>query len=277
MADKISIPATQSQHKDSNCEEKSHTIVIAEDNQGILDMLIELFTPIYNVIPAADGKSALEAVRKHLPSLVVSDVIMPEMSGTQLCKSIKNDPTLCHIPVVLLTARVEVEQNMVGLQQGADDYITKPFNSTLLLSRCNNLVNSRIILQEKYSNESGSTAWIATTNKLDNDFLEKVQTLVAENLDSEEFNLNELIKSMGMSRTVFFRKLKTVSGQTPSEFIQTIRIKKGAELLRNHPEMNIGEISDAIGFNTPKYFAKCFKDHYGKSPFEWRKDAIKHN
>ena len=276
ISDKISIPATQSQHRNSNCEEKkSHTIVIAEDNQGILDMLIDLFTPIYNVIPAADGKSALEAIRKHLPSLVLSDVIMPEMSGTQLCKSIKNDPTLCHIPVVLLTARVEVEQNMEGLQQGADDYITKPFNSTLLLSRCNNLVNSRLMLQEKYIKDAGTTAWVATTNKLDNDFLGKVQTLVSENLDNDGFDLNELIRTIGMSRTVFFRKLKAVSGQTPSEFIQTIRIKKGAELLRKHPEMNIGEISDAIGFNTPKYFAKCFKDHYGKSPFEWRKDAIK--
>ena len=240
-------------------------------------MLIELFSPIYNVIPATDGKSALDAVRKHIPSLVVSDVIMPEMSGTQLCKNIKNDPTLCHIPVVLLTARVEVEQNMEGLQQGADDYITKPFNSTLLLSRCNNLVNSRLMLQEKYSKESGSNAWIATTNKLDNDFFEKVQTLVIENLDNDEFDLNELIRTIGMSRTVFFRKLKAVSGQTPSEFIQTIRIKKGAELLQNHPEMNIGEISDAIGFNTPKYFAKCFKEHYGKSPFAWRKDAIKND
>lgn len=276
IADKFSIPASQTQHTDNKAS-KNHTIVIAEDNQGILDMLIELFSPIYNVIPATDGKSALDAVRKHLPSLVVSDVIMPEMSGTMLCKNIKNDPTLCHIPVVLLTARVEVEQNMEGLQQGADDYITKPFNSTLLLSRCNNLVNSRLMLQEKYSKESSPNAWIATTNKLDNDFFEKVQALVIENLDNDEFDLNELIRTIGMSRTVFFRKLKAVSGQTPSEFIQSIRIKKGAELLRNHPEMNIGEISDAIGFNTPKYFAKCFKEHYGKSPFAWRKDAIKTN
>ncbi len=276
IADKFSVPAGQTQHKDTNAA-KSHTVVIAEDNQGILDMLIELFSPIYNVIPATDGKSALDAVRKHIPSLVVSDVIMPEISGTYLCKSIKNDPTLCHIPVVLLTARVEVEQNMEGLQQGADDYITKPFNSTLLLSRCNNLVNSRIMLQEKYSKESGQSTWIAATNRLDNDFLEKVQTIVYKNLDNEGFDLNGLIKSIGMSRTVFFRKLKAVSGQTPTEFIQTIRIKKGAELLQKHPEMNIGEISDAIGFNTPKYFAKCFKEHYGKSPFAWRKDAIKNN
>ena len=200
---------------------------------------------------------------------------MPGMSGTHLCKSIKNDPTLCHIPVVLLTARVEVEQNMEGLQHGADDYITKPFNSTLLLSRCNNLVNSRIMLQKKYNNPSGLTTWVAATNKIDNDFLEKVHSLVCENLDNSKFDLNELIKTIGMSRTIFFRKLKDISGQTPSEYIQAIRIKKGAEMLQNHPEMNIGEISDAIGFNTPKYFAKCFKEHYGKSPSEWRKNARK--
>lgn len=275
FADKISVPAGDSflsDARDAQQPQKGHTIVVAEDNQGILEMLVELFAPFYNVVAANDGVSALEAVRKNLPSLVVSDVLMPRMNGTQLCKAIKNDPALCHIPVVLLTARVDVEQNMEGLQQGADDYITKPFNSTLLLSRCNNLVNSRIILQEKYSKNPGTSTWMLATNRLDNEFLKSVTDIVNRNLDNTSFEIGELIMEVGMSRTSFFRKLKAITGQTPTEFIQMIRIRKGAELLRNNPEMNISEISDAIGFNTAKYFAKCFKEHYGKSPLAWRKE-----
>lgn len=272
IADKISVPAGKSPAEEENDSRKGHTIVIAEDNPAILELLVDLFSPFYKVISATDGTSALDAVRKHLPSLVVSDILMPGMNGTQICRIIKNDPTLCHIPVVLLTARVEVEQNIEGLQQGADDYITKPFNSTLLLSRCNNLVNSRIMMQEKYGNKSEPSAWIKATNRMDNDFMEKLTSLVSSNLDNADFDINALIQAMGVSRTGFFRKLKSITGQTPTEFIQTIRLKRGAELLLNNPDMNIGEISDIIGFNTPKYFAKCFKEHFGKSPLAWRKE-----
>ena len=277
LSDKISIPSentTISDGKKAENPKKGHTIVIAEDNQGILDVLVGIFSPFYRVIAASDGTSALDAVRKYLPSLVLSDVLMPGMNGTELCRIIKYDPALCHIPVVLLTARVEVEQNMEGLQQGADDYITKPFNSTLLLSRCNNLINSRILLQEKYSKAPVASTWMMATNRIDNEFLENVTELVHENLDNVDFDITELIKIIGMSRTVFFRKLKAITGQTPSEFIQAIRLKKGAALLLSNPEMNIGEISDVIGFNTSKYFAKCFKEYYGKSPLAYRKEHI---
>ena len=276
IADKISIP-TGKPTQEAQDIEKEHTVVIAEDNEGILEMLVELFSPLYNVVTASDGNTAIKMVREHMPSLVVSDVLMPGMNGTQLCRLIKKDPTTCHIPVVLLTARVEVEQNMEGLQNGADDYITKPFNSTLLLARCNNLVNSRIMLQEKYGKEPQSSVWMNATNRLDGNFLEKVTETIYDNLDNSAFDISELIKILGLSRTSFFRKLKAVSGQTPTEFIQTIRLKKGADMLRRNPEMNISEISDAVGFNTPKYFAKCFKDYYGKSPLTWRKEYTETN
>lgn len=275
--DKISIPESTFLN-DTGTMRTGHTIVIAEDNPGILDMLIEIFSPIYTVVPVTDGDAALKAVREKHPSLVLSDVLMPGMSGTQLCRHIKNDPTLCHIPVVLLTARVEVEQNLEGLQQGADDYITKPFNSTLLLSRCNNLVNSRVMLQEKYGRRQGeASSWIKATKRIDNEFLERVSDMIVKNLDNTNFDISYMHKALGLSRTSFFRRLKSLTGQTPTEFIQTIRLKKGADLLRNNPEMNINEISDIIGFNTPKYFAKCFKEHFGKSPLAWRKENANKN
>ena len=125
-------------------------MVIVEDNASICEMLANIFRPFYQVLTAADGEEGLELIQKEMPNIVVSDVVMPKMSGTELCKQIKNDFNTCHIPVVLLTARTAVEQNIEGLRIGADDYITKPFNTNLLISRCNNLVNSRILLQEKF-------------------------------------------------------------------------------------------------------------------------------
>ena len=271
VSDKVSIPSDTTYFVDDADDTRKYTVVVAEDNNAILNLLIELFSPYYKVVPTTDGVSALNEVRKHLPSLVVSDVLMPGMSGTKLCRTIKNDPTLCHIPVVLLTARVEVEQNMEGLQQGADDYITKPFNSTLLLSRCNNLVNSRLILQEKYD-KSGPSTWMLATNRIDNDFMAKVTSLVGQNIDNVDFDISSLVQDIGMSRTGFFRKLKAITGQTPTQFILTVRLKRAAELLLNNPDMNIVEISDSVGFSSSQYFAKCFKKYMGKSPLSYRKE-----
>ena len=275
LSDKVSLPSPPHDTPDVREAEapgKGHTIVVAEDNNGVLDMLVELFSPFYKVIPASDGEAALEAVRNHMPSLVVSDVMMPLMSGTELCKVIKSDPTLCHIPVVLLTARVDVEQNLEGLQQGADDYVTKPFNSRILLSRCNNLVNSRILLQEKFGREPVNSTWMLATNRLDKEFIDKVLDILGRNLSNSSFDINQLVKEMGMSRTAFFEKLKAISGQSPSKFIQTIRLKESTRLLLSNPELNINDIADMTGFNTPKYFAKCFKERYGQSPLAWRKE-----
>ena len=275
LSDKVSLPSPRHDMPDvreAEAPEKGHTIVVAEDNKGVLDMLVELFSPFYKVIPAIDGETALEAVRSHMPSLVVSDVMMPLMSGMELCKVIKSDPTLCHIPVVLLTARVDVEQNLEGLQQGADDYVTKPFNSKILLSRCNNLVNSRILLQEKFGREPVNSSWMLATNRLDKEFIDKVMDILGKNLSNSSFDINQLVKEMGMSRTAFFEKLKAISGQSPSKFIQTIRLKESTRLLLSNPELNINDIADMTGFNTPKYFAKCFKERYGQSPLAWRKE-----
>lgn len=160
---------------------KDHSIVIAEDNEDIREMLSELFNPVYTVFTAENGEEALELVRKEQPSIVISDVVMPKMSGTELCRRIKGDMTTCHIPVVLLTARVDIEQNLEGLQTGADDYITKPFNSALLISRCNNLVNSRLLLQEKFSTQLQTSAWALATNEMDKNFLDKAMETIRRN------------------------------------------------------------------------------------------------
>lgn len=248
-----------------------HKIVIAEDNEEIRKLLCGLFSPIYETFPAEDGEKALALVRKHIPSIVISDVVMPGMSGTELCRRIKNDVETCHIPVVLLTARVDIEQNLEGLQTGADDYITKPFNSALLISRCNNLVNSRILLQEKFSAQPQTSAWALATNQMDKAFLEKVMGLISVNLSNSEFNVSDLAKGLALSRTALFSKIKAVTGQTPNDFLLTIRLKESAKLLKSNPELNVTEISERTGFNSARYFAKCFKSKYGISPLAYRK------
>ena len=246
-------------------------MVIVEDNASIREMLENIFRPFYQVLTAADGEEGLKLVQKEMPNIVVSDVVMPKMSGTELCKQIKNDFNTCHIPVVLLTARTAVEQNIEGLRIGADDYITKPFNTNLLISRCNNLVNSRILLQEKFSKQPQAYAQMLATNPIDKEILDRAISIIEKNLDNTEFNVNIFAREMAMARTNLFTKLKAITGQTPNDFILTIRLKKGALMLRNNPELNITEISDKIGFSSSRYFSKCFKDVYHVSPLAYRK------
>ena len=246
-------------------------ILIVEDNDSIREILSNIFAPFYHVITASNGQEAWDLIGEEQPNIVVSDVVMPLMSGTELCKRIKSDFNTCHIPVVLLTARTAIEQNIEGLRIGADDYITKPFNTNLLISRCNNLVNSRILLQEKFSKQPQAQAQLLATNPIDKDILDKAMDVIEHHLDDVEFNVNIFAREMAMARTNLFTKIKAITGQTPNEFILTIRLKKGALMLRNNPELNITEISDRIGFSSPRYFSKCFKDIYHMSPLAYRK------
>ncbi|MCM1503357.1 MAG: ATP-binding protein [Bacteroidales bacterium] len=245
-------------------------MIVAEDNEGIRELLVEIFSSYYNVIAVNDGEKAYNIICKEIPAIVVSDVIMPNMSGIDLCRKIKNDINTCHIPVVLLTARVAVEQNLEGLLTGADDYITKPFNTSLLISRCNNLVNSRITLQEKFCRQPQAPSRILATNPLDKKLIDKANRIIEENIGNADFNVAMFAKELAMSRAALFTKIKAITGMTPNDFIMSIRLKKGAYLLRNSPELSITEISEMTGFNSPKYFSKCFNDMYHTRPSAYR-------
>lgn len=246
-------------------------MLIVEDNESIKQMLVGIFETFYHISTASDGVEALEMIQKEMPSIILSDVVMPRMSGTELCKHIKTDFNTCHIPVVLLTARTAIEHNIEGLKIGADDYITKPFNTNLLISRCNNLVNSRRLLQEKFSKQPQAFAQMLATNPMDKEMLDRAMAIIERHLDNTDFNVNIFAREMGMARTNLFTKLKAITGQTPNDFILSIRLKKGAVMLRNNPELNITEISDRIGFSSSRYFSKCFKEIYHVSPLAYRK------
>lgn len=260
----------QAETSEAENDEKYNMLVV-EDNQQIRQMLKEIFTPFYNVntVPSAD--EALITLESNMPDIIITDVMMPGMNGKELCKKIKSTPETCHIPVVLLTAQTAVEQYIEGYQTGADDYITKPFNTQLLISRCNNLVNSRILMQEKFSHQPETTAQILATNKIDKDIIDKAISIIEANISNTDFNMNMFAKEMGMARTNLFTKIKAITGQTPNDFIVNIRLKKGANMLKNNPELNITEIAEKIGFNSSRYFSKCFKDLYHISPLSYRK------
>lgn len=254
-----------------NLKEENAKILIVEDNDSLRELLVNIFSPFYTVEAAVDGTQALEKMKSDLPDLVLSDVVMPNMTGTELCKIIKNDIDTCHIPVVLLTARTAVEHNIEGLNNGADDYITKPFNTKLLISRCNNLVNSRIRLREKFSNQPQVTPLMLATNNLDKELLDKTVEVIERHIDDTEFSIHVFANEMGMSRTKLFSKIKAVTGQAPNDFVTSVRLKKAAFLLKNNPELNVTEISDKTGFSSALYFSRSFKKQYKISPMNYRK------
>lgn len=249
-------------------------MLIVEDNDSLREMLVKLCEPFYEVFTAADGEEGWEQVQKVEPQIVISDVVMPRLSGTELCQRIKDDINTCHIPVVLLTARTAPEHMIEGLRTGADDYITKPFNTILLLSRCNNLVNSRLVLREKFSRQPEQSARMLATNAKDQELINRATQIIDKHLDDPEFKIEVFSREMGMARTNLFSKIKAITGSTPNEFIQTIRLKKAASLLANNPELNVSDIADRTGFSSAHYFSKCFKSQFKLSPLTYRKESV---
>lgn len=252
-------------------------ILIVEDNDDLRNMLVDVFAPFYTVIDAPDGKTGLDLVYNESPDIIVSDIVMPNMTGIELCKIVKSDINICHIPLILLTAKTSIEHNLEGLGIGADDYITKPFDVEILISRCNNLINSRKLLQQIFStrlDEDVDPVQLAS-NTLDQKLIEQAKAIIEENMDNIDFSIVDFSKKMGMSRTNLFTKMKALTGQTPNAFIMTMRLKKAASLLKSRHDLNISEISIITGFNTSHYFSKCFKDVYKQTPTEYRESFIK--
>lgn len=252
-------------------EEEKPNMMIVEDNDEIRAIIKEILSPFYSVHALSCAEEALQQIEAIMPDIVITDVMMPGMDGKELCRKIKSTPATSHIPVILLTAQTAVEQYIEGFQTGADDYVTKPFNTRLLISRCNNLINSRKLLQEKFSHQPDTNVQMLATNKIDKDILDRATTIIEENIGNAEFNMNTFAREMGMARTNLFSKIKAITGQTPNDFITSIRLKRGALLLRNNPELNITEIAEKIGFSSARYFSKCFKDLYNISPLSYRK------
>ena len=199
------------------------------------------------------------------PDLIISDVMMPEMDGTELCSMVKNDVRTSHIPLILLTARTAEEHKLEGLEIGADDYITKPFNFEILSLRIKKMLEFREVRRSKFTKQIDPEPSEITITPLDEKLIKKAILYVENNISRSELSVEELSRELGMSRVHLYKKLIHITGKSPVEFIRTLRLKRAAQLLRES-QMNISEIAYEVGFNNPKYFSKYFKDEFGMLP-----------
>ena len=248
-------------------EEDKPIILLVDDNEELLSMLEDLFLPIYKVYIAHDGREGLEMARQIQPDLIISDVMMPEMSGKELCYKIKTNVELSHISVVLLTAQTSVEYVVEGLMFGADDYVTKPFNVKVLIARCNNLIKNKKRLIAHYAGKTITESPVAEAiNERDKELLAKCVNIIKENFENPAFDVTALASELCVGRSKLYMQFKQMTGLTPNEFILKIKLDEAMSLLKNHPELNISEISIRLGFSSPRYFSKSFKAFFGVAP-----------
>ena len=263
MAEEIKEPESQKNMD----EEDKPTILLVDDNTELLSMLEDIFLPMYNVYTACNGREGLEMAQQIQPDLIVSDVIMPEMSGKDLCYKIKTNVELSHISVVLLTAQTSVEYVVEGLMFGADDYITKPFNIKVLVARCNNLIKNKKRLIAHYAGKIITESPVAEAiNEKDKELLTKCVNIVRENFENPDFDVTALASELCMGRSKLYMQFKQMTGLTPNEFILKVKLDEAMSLLTEHPELNITEISVRLGFSSPRYFSKSFKAFFGIAP-----------
>ena len=245
------------------------TILIVDDNQDMLSFISSCMKEDYQVHTASDGAAALEILQREQVNLIISDVMMPGMDGFELCRRVKSDITLSHIPIILLTARTTDVSRIEGLQLGADDYLTKPFNVEVLRLRVNKFIdweqNNHQMFRQKMNIEPSEI----TITPLDEQFIKKAIELVEKNIGDSDFSVETMAAEVGMARTTLYKKLMAITGQGPAEFIRTIRIKRGRALLEAS-QMQVTEIAYAVGFTTVKSFTMNFKAEYGMTPTEFR-------
>ena len=244
-------------------KEEGVSVLVVEDNDDFRHFLIGCLKEHYQIFEASDGKEALEILSQQSVQMVISDVMMPVMDGLELCHAVKTDIRFSHIPVILLTARTAEKHVLGGLREGADDYITKPFNLDILLLRIQKLLKWTRSNHEKFGKMEVSPSEI-TISSLDEQLIEKAIRIVEDNMDNSEFSVEELSTQIGISRSGLYKKLMSITGKSPLEFIRILRLKRGKQLLEKS-QLNISQIAYQVGLS-PKQFAKYFKEEYGCLP-----------
>ncbi|PWD99393.1 hybrid sensor histidine kinase/response regulator transcription factor [Marinilabilia rubra] len=242
-------------------------ILIAEDNPELVELLKILLNKEFRLTFAQNGFVAMQHIRKHTPDLIITDIMMPEMSGIELCNKIKTEFNTSHIPVIMLTALNSNEMMVKGLETGADDYIAKPFNPDILLVRIKNLLNSREELQKKFLTDIKTTPTDIAISSADEQFLNKLHQIIESHISDSEYDVSNLASEMNMSSITLYRKIKGLTGQSVNPFFRTIRLKRAYELLKTK-SMPIPEVAQNVGFNDVKYFRKCFVKQFRKNPSE---------
>jgi signal transduction histidine kinase/DNA-binding response OmpR family regulator/ligand-binding sensor domain-containing protein len=242
-------------------------VLVVEDNPDLRAYIREYLDPDYSVQEAANGREGYDGATELVPDIVISDVMMPEMDGMELCRALKQDVRTSHVPVILLTARAGTESKIEGLEIGADDYVTKPFDSKELVARVRNLIEQRRQLRKKFSAGVVLKPGEVAVTSIDDDLLKKVMEIVEKNISNEKFGVDDLAREVFLSRRHLYRKLQALTNLAPAEFIQYIRLQRGYELLEKNAG-SIAEVAFQVGFGSPSHFSARFHERFGKTPSE---------
>ena len=239
-------------------------VLIIDDNQDVRDYVKSLLNEHYTVLEAANGSEGLKQAITNVPDVIICDVMMPVMDGMECCKRLKAEPRTSHIPVMMLTAYSMDEQKIKGYECGADSYISKPFSSELLMARLRNLIDNRNRLKDFF----GDKVTTSTTPLTDTDkgFVEKLRKLIEENMGNTDFSVEDMGEKIGFSRVQLYRKAKALTGYTPNELLRIARLNKANAIIKTATEKSISEIAYEVGFSSPSYFTKCYKEFFGESP-----------
>ncbi len=250
-------------------DDERNLILIVEDNRDVRNFIKDTLINIYQIEVSANGREGVDKAKDIIPDLIICDIMMPKMDGLELTKILKNDEATSHIPIILLTAKSEQEIKIEGLEFGADDYLIKPFDTKELKARIKNRIELRKQLQRKYS----SLEYFENEkeNKLtnpDEKFMSDVMNIIEKHLPEEDFSIEQLNKELGLGRVQVYRKIKALTGNSPSRFIRSVRLAKAKKMIKENKNI-ISEIAYAVGFSTPAYFARCFKEEFGYPPSEF--------
>lgn len=250
-------------------------ILIIEDDNDIRKLLKEEIGTYFEVEVAEDGISGFEKAGTYEADLIICDVLMPGMTGFEVTKKLKNDFQTCHIPIILLTALSSQEKQLEGIEAGADAYISKPFSTKYLLTRIFRLIEQRDKIREKFSKEPGIVHTTMYTTDRDKEFVDRMTVILEKNIVRPEFSVEEFAQIMNLSRTVFYQKVKGITGYAPIEYLRIVRMKKAAEIILAQGDLTIAEVGYMVGYNDPFYFSKCFKSQFGVSPSIYKKGMEK--
>ncbi|MFC1760715.1 response regulator [Planctomycetota bacterium] len=248
-------------------------ILVVEDHNDMRHYVSSMLTKDYRLLEAANGKQGLQVARQNMPDLIISDIMMPEMDGIELCRILKNNENSSHIPIILLTAKGSEDEQVEGLETGADDYVIKPFSRAILKASVTNLLESRRRLQSHFQKDPSLQVEKITGNPIDERFLKRALGIVETHLADYEFSIDSFSKHMHMSHSTLYRKIKALTGQSPSVFIRTVRLKHAAKLLKTG-HYNVSEVAYQVGFLDMAYFSTCFKTQFQCTPSQFMSQHI---
>jgi len=253
---------------DGRSKADTETLLVVDDDSDIRSYVARGLSDTYQILEAENGAEGLDRARDAMPDLIITDIMMPEVDGYELCETIKSSDVLDHVPVLMLTARAEPDRAAEGFDAGADAYLAKPFSMRDLRARIHSLLQNRRRLRKRFNRARLNESDAVEVDSADERFIARARESVLDHLDDEHFNVDAFAADVGLSPRQLQRKLKSITDLTPSAFIRRMRLERGAQLVKQDYG-TISEIAYEVGFSSPSYFSRCFKDEFGTSPSEF--------